>query len=109
MIGPGCYLETPVQQVCKIRGRLEMQHQPAYIPGAMTDPKKESFASLFEAVAQPEAATRPRGLSLGERVRAEVVLLSKDGAFVELLDRGPAGGKRQQAFVQREDPRAGQA
>jgi small subunit ribosomal protein S1 len=74
----------------------------------MVDLKKDSFAALFEAVAQPEAGTRPRGLTLGEPCRAEVVLLSKDGTFVELLDRGPSGGKRQQAFMQREDPRPGQ-
>jgi small subunit ribosomal protein S1 len=75
----------------------------------MTDPKKDSFASLFEAAAQPEAATRPKALALGQPCRAEVVLITKDGAFAELLDRGPGGGKRQQAFMQREDPRAGQA
>ena len=74
----------------------------------MADSKKDSFAALFESSAQPEAATRPRGLKLGEPVRAEVVLVSKDGVFVELLERGPAGGKRQQAFMQREDPKAGQ-
>jgi len=75
----------------------------------MVDTKKDSFAAMFEAAAQPEAATRPKGLSLGQPCRAEVVLVSKDGAFVELLDRGPAGGKRQQAFMQREDLRSGQA
>jgi small subunit ribosomal protein S1 len=75
----------------------------------MTDSiKKDNFAAMFEAGAQPEAATRPKSLALGERVKAEVVLLSKDGAFVELLERSAAGGKRLQAFMQREDARSEQ-
>ena len=70
----------------------------------MTERKSDtsdSFAALFEAQGPRESATRIKPLSLGDRVRAEVVLLTRDGAFVEVLERGP--GKRPQAFVGRED------
>jgi small subunit ribosomal protein S1 len=61
----------------------------------------DSFAALFEAQGPREAATRAKPLALGDRVRAEVVLLTRDGAFAEVLERGP--GKRPQAFIGRED------
>jgi len=67
----------------------------------MTEPKSDSFAALFEAQGPAESATRIKPLALGDRVRAEVVLLTRDGAFAEVLERGP--GKRPQAFVGRED------
>jgi small subunit ribosomal protein S1 len=63
--------------------------------------KSDSFAALFEAQGPAESATRKKPLALGARVRAEVVLLTRDGAFAEVLEQGP--GKRPQAFVGRED------
>jgi small subunit ribosomal protein S1 len=65
----------------------------------------DSFASMFEAEAAAQPATaRSRPLSLGERCRAEVVQVGRDGVFVEILDRA-AGGKRPQAFIGHDDLR----
>jgi small subunit ribosomal protein S1 len=67
----------------------------------MSDEKPDSFAALFEAQGPAPAHARLKPLALGERCRAEVVLLTKDGAFVEVLERG--AGKRPQAFIARQD------
>jgi small subunit ribosomal protein S1 len=70
----------------------------------MSDRPSDSFASMFEAEAAAQPAERARPLQLGERCRAEVVQVGRDGVFVEILDRS-AGGKRPQAFIGHEDLR----
>jgi small subunit ribosomal protein S1 len=71
----------------------------------MADKPEDDFAALFEAEARglPEEKRRP--LALGERVRAEVVQVGRDGVFVELLERATLG-KRPQAFMHHEEVRA---
>jgi small subunit ribosomal protein S1 len=68
------------------------------------DKPEEDFASLFEAQAKGQKPERSRPLALGERCRAEVLQVGRDGLFVEVLDRA-ALGKRPQAFVHFEDAR----
>jgi small subunit ribosomal protein S1 len=72
-----------------------------------TDKPADSFASLFEAETkgQKSAHTKAKRLSLGERVRAEIIQVGKDALFVEVLD-GPVGAKRAQAFFPIEELRA---
>src|SRR5688500_6073604 len=74
----------------------------------MSDKPVEDFASLFEAETRGRPEQRARPLALGERCRAEVVQVGRDGVFVEILDRS-AGGKRPQAFIAAEERRAGEA
>jgi small subunit ribosomal protein S1 len=71
------------------------------------DKSGDSFASLFEAEirGQKSAHTKAKKLSLGERVRAEIVQVGRDAVFVEVLD-GPPGAKRAQAFLAIDDVKA---
>jgi small subunit ribosomal protein S1 len=62
-----------------------------------TDRRTDDFASLFEAGAEAQPAGRIQPLKLGERCRAEVIQVGRDGVFVEVLDRG-AFGKRPEAY-----------
>jgi small subunit ribosomal protein S1 len=71
----------------------------------MSDRPREDFASLFEAESRGQPEQRARAIALGERCRAEVVLVGRDGVFVEILDRS-AGGKRPQAFLDAQELRA---
>lgn len=69
-----------------------------------TDPAPDNFAALFESQTHGKPAGRRRTLSLGERCRAQVVQVGRDGVFVELVE--PASeGKRQQAFMKNDDLR----
>ncbi|HEX4352487.1 MAG TPA: S1 RNA-binding domain-containing protein [Polyangiales bacterium] len=63
----------------------------------------DDFASLFEAH-DGKAAGKIRPLKLGERVRAEVIQVGRDGVFVEVIDRAGAG-KRPEAYFQSIDLR----
>jgi small subunit ribosomal protein S1 len=57
---------------------------------------------LFESETRGQSAGKRRSLALGERCRAEVVQVGRDGVFVELLE--PVfEGKRQQAYLKHED------
>jgi small subunit ribosomal protein S1 len=63
------------------------------------DKPTDSFASLFEAESRGQnPQKKQRSLSLGERVRAEVVQLGRDAVFVEILAPDSVG-KRTQAFL----------
>jgi small subunit ribosomal protein S1 len=64
----------------------------------------DNFASLFEADAETRPVTRFTPLKLGERCRAEVIQVGRDGVFVEVLDRG-SFGKRPEAYFQAIDLR----
>src|SRR5262249_49356644 len=68
------------------------------------DQPEDDFASLFEAQTRGVREEKRRPLALGERVRAEVVQVGRDGVFVELLERATLG-KRPQAFMHHEDVR----
>jgi small subunit ribosomal protein S1 len=68
------------------------------------DGSDDSFASLFETETQGLGPEKSRPLVLGERCRAEVVQVGRDGLFVEVLERS-ALGKRPQAYVHFEDAR----
>jgi small subunit ribosomal protein S1 len=70
----------------------------------MPDKTDDDFASLFEAQTRGIREEKRRPLALGERVRAEVVQVGRDGVFVELLERATLG-KRPQAFMHHEDVR----
>ncbi len=63
-----------------------------------SDKPSESFAALFEAETRGQKHQKPRGPSLGERVKAEVVQVGREAVFVEILG-GPPVGKRPQAFL----------
>jgi small subunit ribosomal protein S1 len=70
-----------------------------------TDDSRDTFASLFEAEAEPEAAPskqKPPSLNLGDRCRAEVVQVGRDSVFVEVVEPVFAG-RRPQAFIAMED------
>jgi small subunit ribosomal protein S1 len=69
-----------------------------------TDQRTNDFASMFEAQTEAQPAGRIRPLKLGERCRAEVIQVGRDGVFVEVLDRG-AFGKRPEAYFQSIDLR----
>lgn len=65
----------------------------------MSDRPNDSFAALFEAQTRDQSAATRREVELGERCRAEVVQLGKEGIFLEILDHAPPGTQRQQAFM----------
>lgn len=64
----------------------------------------DDFASLFEAQEKAKPTAKQQPLRLGERCRAEVIQVGKDGVFVEVLDRANLG-KRPEAYFQSLDLR----
>jgi small subunit ribosomal protein S1 len=69
-----------------------------------TDQRSDDFASLFEAQTDSQPGVKHQPLKLGERCRAEVIQVGKDGVFVEVLARG-SSGKRPEAYFQSIDLR----
>lgn len=69
-----------------------------------TDKPDDSFASLFESENHPRQTGRGRSLSLGERCRAEVIRIGREGVIVEIIDK-TSEGRRQQGYLNIEELR----